>query len=140
MRSRARQCWRRCKGSPAAIQANYRQRLATDFTVVCLSSIVVFPDAAASGRVVLASGGPGVRNDGCAPLSEWSGRVDVPTGYAVYPYELLRTPRAWAAARYDLVHYAIQERGGHFAAFERPAAFAADLANFADVLTEQGVF
>jgi epoxide hydrolase len=77
---------------------------------------------------------------GTGPLSEWSGRVDVPTGYAVYPYELIRTPRAWAAARYDLVHYAIQDRGGHFAAFEQPAIFAADLAVYADVLADKAVF
>jgi epoxide hydrolase len=77
---------------------------------------------------------------GTGPLSDWSGRVDVPTGYAVYPYELIRTPRAWAAARYDLVHYAIQDRGGHFAAFEQPAIFAADLAVYADVLADKAVF
>ena len=74
-----------------------------------------------------ARAGTGARN-------EWTGRVDVPTGYAVYPYELLQTPRAWAAARYNLVHYTVQDRGGHFAAFEQPAAFASDLASFADVL------
>jgi pimeloyl-ACP methyl ester carboxylesterase len=77
---------------------------------------------------------------GTGPLSDWSGRVEVPTGYAVYPYELIRTPRAWAAARYDLVHYAIQDRGGHFAAFEQPAIFAADLAVYADVLADKAVF
>lgn len=77
---------------------------------------------------------------GTGVLSEWTGRVDLPTGYAVYPYELMQTPRAWAVARYNLVHYAIQDRGGHFAAFEQPAAFAADLGNFADVLIEQQVF
>lgn len=77
---------------------------------------------------------------GTAPLSDWTGRVDVPTGYAVYPFELMRTPCAWAAARYHLVHYSVHERGGHFAAFEQPAAFAADLAAFADVLTERKVF
>jgi epoxide hydrolase len=80
------------------------------------------------------------KRSGTGVLSEWTGRVDVPTGYAVFPYELMQTPRAWAAARYNLVHYAIQDRGGHFAAFEQPAPFAADLANFADALTEQRVF
>jgi pimeloyl-ACP methyl ester carboxylesterase len=58
----------------------------------------------------------------------------------VYPYELLQTPRAWAANRYNLVHYSVQDRGGHFAAFEQPAIFAADLAAFADVLVQQKVF
>jgi len=74
------------------------------------------------------------------PLSKWAGRVTVPTGYAVYPYEILQTPRAWAADRYNLVHYSAQDRGGHFAAFEQPALFAADLAAFADVLVDQRVF
>lgn len=77
---------------------------------------------------------------GTGPLNDWSGRVEVPTGYAVYPGELLQTPRAWAAARYNLVHYTVHDRGGHFAAFEQPAVFAADLAEFADLLTERAVF
>jgi pimeloyl-ACP methyl ester carboxylesterase len=77
---------------------------------------------------------------GTGALDEWTGRVDVPTGYAVYPYELLQTPRAWAAARYNLVHYAVADRGGHFAAFEQPVIFATDLAAYADVLVEQNVF
>lgn len=77
---------------------------------------------------------------GTGALSDWTGRVDVPTGYAVYPGEMLQTPRAWAAARYNLVHYTVHDRGGHFAAFEQPEAFAADLTRYADVLVEKGVF
>jgi pimeloyl-ACP methyl ester carboxylesterase len=77
---------------------------------------------------------------GNGALSKWTGRVEVPTGYAVYPFEILQTPRAWAASRYNLVHYSAQDRGGHFAAFEQPAIFAADLAAFADVLVERQVF
>ncbi|BBX24733.1 epoxide hydrolase [Mycolicibacter terrae] len=77
---------------------------------------------------------------GNGALSKWAGRVEVPTGYAVYPYEILQTPRAWAAHRYNLVHYSVADRGGHFAAFEQPAIFAADLAAFADVLLERQVF
>lgn len=77
---------------------------------------------------------------GNGALSTWTGRVAVPTGYAVYPYEILQTPRAWAAHRYNLVHYSVADRGGHFAAFEQPAIFAADLAAFADVLAQQQVF
>ncbi len=75
-----------------------------------------------------------------AATSVWEGRVDVPTGYAVYPYELLQTPRAWAADRYNLVHYRILDRGGHFAAFEQPEIFAADLADYADLLIDSHVF
>ena len=64
----------------------------------------------------------------------WPGRVDVPTGHAVYPYELLQTPRAWADRRYRIVHWTEQERGGHFAAFERPDAFVADLRAYRSVV------
>jgi epoxide hydrolase len=76
---------------------------------------------------------------GNSALSSWDGRVDVPTGYAVYPGELLQTPRVWAEKRYRLVHYAVQDRGGHFAAFEQPQLFAADLNAYGDVLRELDV-
>lgn len=67
---------------------------------------------------------------GNGAAQSWSGRVDVPTGHAQYPFELLQTPRAWADRRYRIVHWTEQERGGHFAAFERPDAFVADLRAF----------
>lgn len=68
---------------------------------------------------------------GTAATSPWSGRVDVPTGYARYPRELLQPPRAWAERRYRIVHWSEPERGGHFAAFEQPRAFVDDLRAFA---------
>ncbi|AKK29031.1 epoxide hydrolase family protein [Mycobacterium sp. EPa45] len=77
---------------------------------------------------------------GTGALSPWSGRVDVPTGYAVYPRELVRIPKVWAHKHYHLVHYSIQDRGGHFAAFEQPQLFATDLVAYADALLELGVF
>lgn len=67
---------------------------------------------------------------GTGPMNPWDGRVDVPTGHAVYPFELMQTPRAWAERRYRIVHWAEQPRGGHFAAFERPELFVADLRAF----------
>jgi microsomal epoxide hydrolase len=76
---------------------------------------------------------------GTGALDTWNGRVDVPTGYAVYPGELLQTPRVWAEQRYNLVHYAIQDRGGHFAAFEQPELFAADLNAYGDLLRDTSV-
>jgi len=71
---------------------------------------------------------------GTSATDPWSGKVDVPTGHAVYPYELLQTPRAWADRRYPIVHWTEQPAGGHFAAFEQPALFAADLHRFADTV------
>ncbi|MCA9511340.1 MAG: epoxide hydrolase [Myxococcota bacterium] len=74
---------------------------------------------------------------GTAATDPWRGRVDVPTGFARYPRELLQTPRAWMERRYRLVHFAQMERGGHFAAFEQPEAFVRDLRAFARILRQE---
>jgi len=42
-------------------------------------------------------------------------RIDVPTGYARYPKEIMRTSRRWAERNHNLVHFAALPRGGHFA-------------------------
>jgi pimeloyl-ACP methyl ester carboxylesterase len=76
---------------------------------------------------------------GTGATDPWRGRLDVPTGHAVYPYELLQTPRAWADRYYRIVHWTEPPRGGHFAAFEQPALFAADLDAFADTVRDLGV-
>ena len=64
----------------------------------------------ASARLYYESGAAGVH-----ATDPWTGRVDVPTGYTVYPQELMYTPRAWAERRYQLVYWAEELRGGHFA-------------------------
>jgi microsomal epoxide hydrolase len=57
-------------------------------------------------------------------------RVRVPTGYADFPRELLRPPRAWVERVCDLRRWTVMDAGGHFAALEEPAALAADLCAF----------
>jgi len=61
-------------------------------------------------------------------------RVTTPTGLAAYPAELFMAPRAWAEAQLPLVHWYEAPKGGHFAAMEQPALFAADLWQFHRVL------
>ena len=73
---------------------------------------------------------------GVAATAPWAGRVGVPTGHAVYPRELLQTPRVWAERRYNIVHWSEQPRGGHFAAFEQPALFVDDLRAFGRTLRD----
>ena len=65
-----------------------------------------------------------------APTSRPLGRIEVPTGAAIFPYELFISPRAWAEAAYDLVHWTEMPRGGHFAAMEQPELFVEDLRTF----------
>ena len=56
--------------------------------------------------------------------------IDVPTGAAIFPAEIYITPRSWAAAAYDLVHWTVMPRGGHFAALEEPELYLEDLREF----------
>jgi pimeloyl-ACP methyl ester carboxylesterase len=60
-----------------------------------------------------------------------STRVEVPTGVARYPKEVLRYPRPWVERRYRVTYWSDMPRGGHFAAMEQPALFAGDLRAFA---------
>jgi pimeloyl-ACP methyl ester carboxylesterase len=57
-------------------------------------------------------------------------RVDVPTGAAVFPKEILKAPRAWAEKAYDLRRYTRFDRGGHFAALEEPDLLIEDVRAF----------
>ena len=57
-------------------------------------------------------------------------RITVPTGIARFPREIIRFPRSWVEARYNVTHWADLPRGGHFAAMEQPDLFAADVREF----------
>lgn len=59
-----------------------------------------------------------------------SGYVAVPTGAAIYPQEIVFTPRSWAEKAHNLVYWSEKEKGGHFAALEQPAIFSDDLRDF----------
>lgn len=58
-------------------------------------------------------------------------RVEVPTGGAVFPKEILRASRRFAERAYDVVHWSTFDRGGHFAALEVPDLLTADIREFA---------
>ena len=57
--------------------------------------------------------------------------VSVPSGISMFPKEIYRTSRRWAAHRFtDLRFFEEHDKGGHFAAFERPEQFVADVRAF----------
>ena len=58
------------------------------------------------------------------------GRVEVPTGVAAFPKEILRSPRRWCESKYNITHWTDMPRGGHFAAFEQPELFVEDVRTF----------
>src|SRR5262245_25119776 len=54
--------------------------------------------------------------------------VPLPTGVSAFPDEIYAAPRSWAERAYPkLVHYNKLDRGGHFAAWEQPELFSAEL-------------
>jgi epoxide hydrolase len=58
------------------------------------------------------------------------GRVNLPTGIASFPKEILRTPRSWCENAFNITHWTTMPRGGHFGAFEQPELFVDDVRAF----------
>jgi pimeloyl-ACP methyl ester carboxylesterase len=68
--------------------------------------------------------GPDAPAAGGAPLPD----PRIPVGFSTFPGEIWRTPRSWAEKSYPTLNYFGEaERGGHFAAWEEPELFAAQL-------------
>jgi pimeloyl-ACP methyl ester carboxylesterase len=54
--------------------------------------------------------------------------VQVPIGFTAFPGELWAAPRSWAETAYPtLSYYNAVDRGGHFAAWEEPELFSAEV-------------
>ena len=69
------------------------------------------------------------RKDRMAALGP-GGRVEVPTGFAAFPVEIIRPPREWVERAYDLRRWTDFPRGGHFAALEEPDLLVEDVRAF----------
>jgi microsomal epoxide hydrolase len=57
-------------------------------------------------------------------------RVDVPTGCAIFPRELIRPPRKWVDKLYNVQRWTPMPAGGHFAAMEEPQLLVDDIRAF----------
>jgi pimeloyl-ACP methyl ester carboxylesterase len=55
--------------------------------------------------------------------------ITIPFAISVFPDELYQAPRSWAERAYphNLIHYNQLDKGGHFAAWEQPGLFAAEM-------------
>jgi pimeloyl-ACP methyl ester carboxylesterase len=55
--------------------------------------------------------------------------ITIPFAISVFPDELYQAPRSWAERAYphNLIYYNKLDRGGHFAAWEQPDLFAAEM-------------
>jgi pimeloyl-ACP methyl ester carboxylesterase len=57
-------------------------------------------------------------------------RVEAPSGFALFPADITRPPRAWLERTANVARVTEMPRGGHFAAFEEPELYAAELREF----------
>jgi pimeloyl-ACP methyl ester carboxylesterase len=68
-----------------------------------------------------------------ATVSKWldegtDDRVEVPAGCSIFPKEINRPSRRWAARRYtDIRYWGEPAKGGHFAALEQPELFVQEV-------------
>ncbi len=78
----------------------------------------------------------GRREEGGRIFSSEGKRVEVPTGCALFPKEMLAwPPRSYVDRLYNVMHWTEMPRGGHFGAMEEPTLFMEDLRAFARNLT-----
>ena len=77
----------------------------------------------------------GRREEGGRVLSADGNRMEVPTGVALFPKELLSwPPRSYVERVYNIKHWTEMPRGGHFAALEEPVLLVEDIRSYARLL------
>jgi pimeloyl-ACP methyl ester carboxylesterase len=64
------------------------------------------------------------------PRAQLDRRVEVPSGFSVFAGDVVRAPRAWLERTANAVYVTEPARGGHFAPFEQPELYAAELRAF----------
>ena len=63
-----------------------------------------------------------------AASTSMTGGILVPAGVTVFPGEVYRPPKEWTQRAYrNLIYYNQVDRGGHFAAWEEPLLFSAEV-------------
>jgi pimeloyl-ACP methyl ester carboxylesterase len=70
------------------------------------------------------------RANAAIPPAQLARRVEVPSGFSVFPGDIVRPPRAWLERTASVVRVTEPERGGHFAPFEEPELYAEELRAF----------
>jgi len=107
--------WCDCDGNPETIFS--RDELLTNITLYWVTQT-----AASSARIYYESRHP------TSPVNR--NRIEVPTACADFPKEIIWSPRAHVATRYNIVRWTEMARGGHFAALEQPQLLVDDVRAF----------
>jgi pimeloyl-ACP methyl ester carboxylesterase len=64
------------------------------------------------------------------PPAQHARRVEVPSGFSLFPADISHPPRAWLERTANVVRVTEPPRGGHFAPFEEPELYARELRAF----------
>ncbi|GAA2671000.1 epoxide hydrolase [Streptomyces aculeolatus] len=70
------------------------------------------------------------RANGAIPPAQLARRVEVPSGFSLFPGDIARPPRAWLERTANVVRITEPAHGGHFAPFEEPQLYAEELRAF----------
>ena len=104
-------------GEPERLLA--REEFLDDVTLYWLTN-----SAASSARLYWETSGQSV----VLAAAQKTAEISLPVAITVFPGEVYRAPETWARRAYrNLVYFNEAEKGGHFAAWEQPELFAAEL-------------
>ena len=100
-------------------QSPTRDDVLDDFTLYWLTN-----SAASSARIYWENRGQSLISAAAQKTDE----ISIPVAITVYPDEVYRAPETWARRAFrNLIYFNEADRGGHFAAWEYPELFAAEL-------------
>jgi pimeloyl-ACP methyl ester carboxylesterase len=105
--------WTDCDGHPENVLS--RDELIDNIMLYWING-----NGASSARLYWESFGSGTRHT-----------VNIPSGFAVFPKEIVPPVRHWVESAFtDIQHWSEHDKGGHFAAFEVPEVFVEELRTF----------
>lgn len=100
-------------------QSPTRDDVLDDFTLYWLTN-----SAGSAARIYWENRGRNLTSASAQKTSE----IKVPVAVTVFPDEVYRPPKSWAQRAFpNLIYFNAADRGGHFAAWEYPETFAAEL-------------
>jgi pimeloyl-ACP methyl ester carboxylesterase len=70
------------------------------------------------------------RANAAIPPAQLARRVEVPSGFSIFAGDIVRAPRSYLERTANVVRFTEPSRGGHFAPFEEPEVYAAELREF----------
>lgn len=105
--------------------ADPKQTLTRDDVLDNITLYWLTNTAASAGRLYWENG---ARGRVIAAVPQKTSEISLPVAITVFPDDVYRAPESWARRAYkNLIYFHEVDRGGHFAAWEQPELFSAEL-------------